>query len=185
MGISPNRLQTAPRLLLLRWLANCNRRRRGRRRGAMDGGGGNWRPTQGADPAAAGGIDLSAPAPAPAPAGGDWRSQLQSEGRTRIVNKILETLKKHLPVSGPEGLNELQKLAVRFEEKIYTGATSRSDYLRKLSLKMLSLETKTQQSPGNAQVIQNQNPPGSGVTMLPKNICQVLRKETKENGEIN
>jgi hypothetical protein len=34
--------------------------------------------------------------------------------------------------------------------------------LRKLSLKMLSLETKTQQSPGNAQVIQNQNPPGSG-----------------------
>lgn len=52
----------------------------------MDGGGGNWRPTQGADPAAAGGIDLSAPAPAPA--GGDWRSQLQSEGRTRIVNKM-------------------------------------------------------------------------------------------------
>lgn len=38
-----------------------------------------------------------------------------------------------------------------------------SDYLRKISLKMLSMETKTQQNPGNAQVIQNQNPPGSGI----------------------
>ncbi|KAF0894865.1 hypothetical protein E2562_004873, partial [Oryza meyeriana var. granulata] len=124
----------------------------------MDGG--NWRPTQGADPAAvaaaAGGIDPNAPAPA----GGDWRTQLQSEARHRIVNKIMETLKKHLPVSVPEGLNELQKIAVRFEEKIYTAATSQSDYLRKISLKMLSMETKTQQNPGNAQVIQNQNPPG-------------------------
>jgi hypothetical protein len=36
----------------------------------------------------------------------------------------MDTLKKHLPVSVPEGLNELQKIAVRFEEKIYTAATS-------------------------------------------------------------
>ena len=36
----------------------------------------------------------------------------------------METLKKHLPVSVPEGLNELQKIAVRFEEKIYTAATN-------------------------------------------------------------
>nr|XP_015650548.1 mediator of RNA polymerase II transcription subunit 15a isoform X1 [Oryza sativa Japonica Group] len=178
MGISPNRLQissTAAASSLACKLQSKKKKRKTKRR--MDGGGGNWRPTQGADPAAAGGIDLSAPAPAPA--GGDWRSQLQSEGRTRIVNKILETLKKHLPVSGPEGLNELQKLAVRFEEKIYTGATSRSDYLRKLSLKMLSLETKTQQSPGNAQVIQNQNPPGSGVTMLPKKHLSGAQKRNK------
>jgi hypothetical protein len=36
----------------------------------------------------------------------------------------LETLRRHLPVSVPEGLNELQRIAVRFEEKIYTAATS-------------------------------------------------------------
>lgn len=36
----------------------------------------------------------------------------------------METLKKHLPVSVPEGLSELQKIAVRFEEKIYTAATN-------------------------------------------------------------
>ncbi|XP_051207945.1 mediator of RNA polymerase II transcription subunit 15a [Lolium perenne] len=118
----------------------------------------NWRPTQGSDPAAAAaaaaGVDPNAPA------GGDWRTQLQPEARSRIVNKIMETLKKHLPVSVPEGLNELQKIAVRFEEKIYTAATNQSDYLRKISLKMLSMETKTQQGPGNAQVIPNQNNPG-------------------------
>ncbi|ONM03853.1 mediator of RNA polymerase II transcription subunit 15a isoform X3 [Zea mays] len=76
----------------------------------------------------------------------------------------METLKKHLPVSVPEGLTELHKIAVRFEEKIYTAATSQSDYLRKISLKMLSMESqkKTQQNPGNAQVIPNQNPPGPG-----------------------
>ncbi|RLM62322.1 hypothetical protein C2845_PM14G20480 [Panicum miliaceum] len=134
----------------------------------MDGAA-NWRPTQGTDPAAvaaAGGVDPNAAAPA----GGDWRTQLQPEARSRIVNKIMETLKKHLPVSVPEGLSELQKIAVRFEEKIYTAATNQSDYLRKISLKMLSMEsqTKTQQNPGNAQVIPNQNPPGPAPGLPPQ-----------------
>ncbi|XP_075511043.1 mediator of RNA polymerase II transcription subunit 15a-like isoform X6 [Primulina tabacum] len=56
----------------------------------------------------------------------------------------METLKRHLPFSGPEGLQELKKIAMRFEEKIYTAATSQSDYLRKISLKMLTMETKSQ-----------------------------------------
>ncbi|KAM3299017.1 hypothetical protein ACQJBY_040489 [Aegilops geniculata] len=97
------------------------------------------------------GVDLNAPPPT---GGDDWRAQLLPEARSRVVNKIMECLKKHLPVSVPEGLNELQIIAVRFEDKIYATATSQSDYLRKISLKMLSMETKTQ--PGNAQVIPNQ-----------------------------
>ncbi|GJN15405.1 hypothetical protein PR202_gb02318 [Eleusine coracana subsp. coracana] len=130
----------------------------------MDGA--NWRPTQGADPAAVAGIDPNATAPA----GSDWRAQLQPEARSRIVNKIMETLKKHLPVSVPEGLSELQKIAVRFEEKIYTAATNQSDYLRKISLKMLSMEsqTKSQQNPGNAQAIPSQNPPGAAPGLPPQ-----------------
>nr|CAB3481765.1 unnamed protein product [Digitaria exilis] len=131
-------------------------------------GAANWRPTQGADPAAvaaaAGGVDPNAAAPA----GGDWRTQLQPEARNRIVNKIMETLKKHLPVSVPEGLSELHKIAVRFEEKIYTAATNQSDYLRKISLKMLSMESQTKQNPGNAQVIPNQNPPGPASGLPPQ-----------------
>ncbi|XP_048140062.1 mediator of RNA polymerase II transcription subunit 15a isoform X3 [Rhodamnia argentea] len=95
----------------------------------------NWRPTP---PGGVGGGVTEA-----ALDGGDWRAQLPPESRERIVNKIMETLKRHLPVSGPEGLQELRKIAVRFEEKIYTAATSQSDYLRKISLKMLTMETKS------------------------------------------
>ncbi|CAN6468874.1 unnamed protein product [Victoria cruziana] len=76
-------------------------------------------------------------------ASGDWRSELSTESRQRIVNKIMETLKKYLPISGPEGLSELKKIAVRFEEKIYAAATSQPDYLRKISLKMLTMESKS------------------------------------------
>ncbi|XP_017424381.1 mediator of RNA polymerase II transcription subunit 15a isoform X2 [Vigna angularis] len=79
-----------------------------------------------------------------------WRGGLQQESRQRIVNKIMDTLKRHIPVSGQEGLHELQKIAQRFEEKMFTAATSQSDYLRKISLKMLTMETKSQGSMANA-----------------------------------
>ncbi|RVW18335.1 Mediator of RNA polymerase II transcription subunit 15a [Vitis vinifera] len=55
----------------------------------------------------------------------------------------MDTLKRHLPISGPEGLHELRKIVERFEEKIYSAATSQSDYLQKISLKMLTMETKS------------------------------------------
>uniref|UniRef100_A0A453T9L7 Mediator complex subunit 15 KIX domain-containing protein n=1 Tax=Aegilops tauschii subsp. strangulata TaxID=200361 RepID=A0A453T9L7_AEGTS len=83
-----------------------------------------------------------------------------------------ETLKKHLPASAPDGVNELQKIAVRFEEKIYTAATNQSDYLRKISLKMLSMETKTQQAAGNAQVIPNQNNSSKPLDFLQKAVIK-------------
>ncbi|KAI9110223.1 hypothetical protein K1719_018665 [Acacia pycnantha] len=95
----------------------------------------NWRPTQGAEST----MDTS-----------DWRTQLQPDSRQRIVNKIMDTLKRHLSVSGQEGLHELHKIAQRFEENIYAAATSQSDYLRKISLKMLTMENKTQNTMINA-----------------------------------
>ncbi|KAL6327921.1 hypothetical protein AAG906_027332 [Vitis piasezkii] len=45
----------------------------------------------------------------------------------------MDMLKRHLPISGPEGLHELRKIAERFEEKIYSAATSQ----------MLTMETKS------------------------------------------
>ena len=36
----------------------------------------------------------------------------------------MDTLKRHIPLSGQEGLQELKKIAVAFEEKIYSSATS-------------------------------------------------------------
>ncbi|KAE8674063.1 Mediator of RNA polymerase II transcription subunit 15a [Hibiscus syriacus] len=90
----------------------------------------------------------------------DWRTQLQPDSRQRIVNKIMDTLKTHLPFSGQDGLNELRKIAVRFEEKIFTAATSQTDYLRRISLKMLTMENKSQNAiptTGN-----NSKPPDPG-----------------------
>ncbi|KAL3745263.1 hypothetical protein ACJRO7_014384 [Eucalyptus globulus] len=102
----------------------------------------DWRPTP---PAGVGGGGTEAELD-----GGDWRAELPLESRDRVVKTIMETLKRHLPVSGPEGLQELKKIAVRFEEKIYTAAISQSDYLRKISLKMLTMETKSQNTIPNA-----------------------------------
>jgi PAX-interacting protein 1 len=36
----------------------------------------------------------------------------------------MDILKRHIPVSGQEGLKELKEIAIRFEEKIYTAAVS-------------------------------------------------------------
>ncbi|XP_062012017.1 mediator of RNA polymerase II transcription subunit 15a isoform X2 [Rosa rugosa] len=117
----------------------------------------NWRPSQGGEPA----MDA-----------GDWRSQLQQDSRQRIVNKIMDTLKRHLPFSGQEGLHELKKIAVRFEEKIYTAATSQSDYLRKISLKMLTMETKSQNPIGTSvqsnSAGNSNRPPDPGSFMQPQ-----------------
>ncbi|XP_045830042.1 uncharacterized protein LOC123921505 [Trifolium pratense] len=94
----------------------------------------NWRINQDADPT----IETT-----------DWRAQLHPESRQRIVNKIVDTLKKNLPVTGSEGLLELQKIAQRFEDKILAAATSQSDYLRKISLKMLAMDNKSQNTIAN------------------------------------
>lgn len=34
----------------------------------------------------------------------------------------MDTLKRQFPVAGPENLDELRKIAVRFEEKTFTAA---------------------------------------------------------------
>ncbi|XP_047072600.1 mediator of RNA polymerase II transcription subunit 15a-like [Lolium rigidum] len=107
-------------------------------------------PLQESNPPA--GVDRNAPAAA----GDDWRAQLHPEARSRIANRILKALLKCLPVETSQAVDELLKISVRFEEKIYTAATSQPDYMRKISLKMLGMEMKTQPARGNAQVNPNQ-----------------------------
>ncbi|XP_019184522.1 PREDICTED: mediator of RNA polymerase II transcription subunit 15a-like isoform X7 [Ipomoea nil] len=145
----------------------------------MDGN--NWRTAQAQGQAPAG--DATAPAPVPANGAvetGDWRAQLQPESRQRIVNKIMETLKRHLPFSGPEGLHELRKIAVRFEEKIYAAAVSQSDYLRKISLKMLSMETKSPTPMSNS--LQSNNTSSAQNPQLP-GTHNVMQNQVNGQGQ--
>ncbi|KAI3910119.1 hypothetical protein MKW98_014504 [Papaver atlanticum] len=74
----------------------------------------------------------------------DWRTQLQPDSGHRILTLIMETLEGQIPISGPEGLVELKKIAVGFEENMFAAATSQLDYLQKISMKMLTTETKSQ-----------------------------------------
>ncbi|XP_076905715.1 uncharacterized protein LOC143561545 [Bidens hawaiensis] len=80
---------------------------------------------------------------------GDWRAQLQ---RQRIVNEIMDTLKRHLAFTEYERLQELKKIAERVEEEIYIAATSESEYARKKCFMMLSIDTR----------LHNSMPPNSG-----------------------
>ncbi|CAN1138341.1 Mediator of RNA polymerase II transcription subunit 15a [Linum perenne] len=112
----------------------------------MDGN--NWRP--------------AAPGGEAAMDSGDWRATLQADSRQRIVNKIMETLERHLPSSGQVGLQDLKNVAVRFEEKIYAAATSQSDYLRKISMKMHTVESRSQNSLPNS--LPPSNPPDQGAS---------------------
>lgn len=99
---------------------------------------------------------------------GDWRIQLRPDSRKRIVNKIMETIKRQLLFSGQEGLQELKKFAICFEEKIYTTTTNQYDYLRKISLEMLSMEIRSQ----NAMPTAPMDPAAASSSPIPEN-CQV------------
>ncbi|KAI3792877.1 hypothetical protein L2E82_06768 [Cichorium intybus] len=79
----------------------------------------------------------------------DWRGQLSTDSRHRVVMKIIETLKKHQS-SGPEKLHEIKTIAVRVEEKIYTTAINLGDYMRKISLKLLGVKGMENRSAGSS-----------------------------------
>ncbi|MFS8020684.1 putative coactivator CBP, KIX domain superfamily, mediator complex subunit 15, KIX [Helianthus anomalus] len=54
----------------------------------------------------------------------NWRAQLQADARERRVKNIVDNLRMYLPLSKDDELQELKKIAMRIEEKIYTAATS-------------------------------------------------------------
>jgi hypothetical protein len=52
-----------------------------------------------------------------------WRASLAHDSRQKIVKRIMDTLQRHMPVAGQDGVDELLKIAWRFEEKIFQAAT--------------------------------------------------------------
>ncbi|VVA91476.1 unnamed protein product [Arabis nemorensis] len=89
-----------------------------------------------------------------------WRTQLTPDKREKVVNKIMEILMKHLLFSGPAGINELRRIAPRFEDKMFSSADSPviyrslniyfvTDYLQKVATKMWTVEAKAQTTDGS------------------------------------
>ncbi|XP_027938608.1 mediator of RNA polymerase II transcription subunit 15a-like [Vigna unguiculata] len=69
----------------------------------------------------------------------DWRASLSKRTRSMIVSAMV---KQCLPFFGSEGLDRLRDHAKRFEEKTFTTATSLSEYLLTISMKLISVETR-------------------------------------------
>ncbi|XP_037491779.1 mediator of RNA polymerase II transcription subunit 15a [Jatropha curcas] len=138
----------------------------------------NWRPTgQGAEPT----MDA-----------GDWRAQLQPDSRQRIVNKMWNGDIKEdiIPFSSPEWIGRTQNWQLRFlKEKDFNCCckpgmplNDEPDYLRKISLKMLTMESKSENPmpnslPPNASGNSNRAPdPGDAK----KAELEELTRETME-----
>ncbi|KAL1194508.1 putative mediator of RNA polymerase II transcription subunit 15c [Cardamine amara subsp. amara] len=76
----------------------------------------------------------------------DWRSQHDPSLRNRVIAKVVEKLKEYYPKRCPDDRqNEFYNSAAKFEERIYTSAKNKDDYLLKLSEKMHMME-KTYQN---------------------------------------
>ncbi|KAL6639977.1 hypothetical protein ACP70R_022287 [Stipagrostis hirtigluma subsp. patula] len=74
---------------------------------------------------------------------GGWRAQLAVEARQRIVARISENMKKSVQADLTDGLIDLQRVAARLESRAYFVARNLSEYLRRISLRMLSFESES------------------------------------------
>ncbi|CAN1810640.1 Mediator of RNA polymerase II transcription subunit 15a [Linum perenne] len=93
--------------------------------------------------------------------GADWRASLKAGSRARVVNKIVEILTRHLPFHGRDGFEQLRKIAARYEQKVHTAATSQNDYVRRISLKMFTVENRSQSSMPSSFVYLPPKSPGN------------------------
>ncbi|KAI3896050.1 hypothetical protein MKX03_031994 [Papaver bracteatum] len=64
-----------------------------------------------------------------------WRNRVDARARQRIMDELIQSLMTHLPL---EEFDATKSFAVRFERDVYNSATSKADYLNKISRKMLT-----------------------------------------------
>ncbi|KAI5079400.1 hypothetical protein GOP47_0004879 [Adiantum capillus-veneris] len=108
----------------------------------------------------------------------NWRAGLAQDSRNKIVSRIMETLQRHTPLAGQDGMSELWKIANRFEEEIFYAASDQHDYLRKISLEMLNLETRTQNAlNGGALPTSSAGPNQSSVRPSESGVSQVQSRQ--------
>ncbi|KAL6529973.1 hypothetical protein OROMI_028618 [Orobanche minor] len=94
-------------------------------------------------------------------------SDFDSEGLETInIFSRMDTFTRHVPFAGPKGLQELRLIAIGLEAKMHTAATSQSDYLRKICMKMLRVERDYPLQSSGANT--GQNPTDHKPEILPK-----------------
>ncbi|KAJ8433869.1 hypothetical protein Cgig2_032080 [Carnegiea gigantea] len=68
----------------------------------------------------------------------NWRSHIDPRGRQKVIGTIIQTMRRSC--NRPEKLSEIEKIARKFEEKVFAEAMDQQDYLRRISIKMKQLE---------------------------------------------
>ncbi|KAJ6870275.1 hypothetical protein NC652_036029, partial [Populus alba x Populus x berolinensis] len=87
----------------------------------------------------------------------DWRAELTSEVRKKVVEKILGNLKDHFKMqasSDPEFLNRLRNIAVQFEDKTFRNSATQGSYAYTIGKKMGSfgtIKSEASQTTGQSQ----------------------------------
>ncbi|KAI5560126.1 hypothetical protein BDE02_16G025600 [Populus trichocarpa] len=95
----------------------------------------------------------------------DWRAELTSEVRKKVVEKILGNLKDHYKMqasSDPEFLNRLRNIAVQFEDKTFRNSATQGSYAYTIGKKMGSFGTIKSE----ASQTTGKNPSGLGQTSI-------------------
>ncbi|ONK63819.1 uncharacterized protein A4U43_C07F19270 [Asparagus officinalis] len=96
----------------------------------------------------------------------NWRDGIPQGGRQRIVNKIMELLQTHERTYVPsDHLDVLREVATKYEDRAYTTASSVSDYLEVISLKVLTIRARQEQAQPSAPV----NPAISNIAAVNQN----------------
>ncbi|XP_035541538.1 mediator of RNA polymerase II transcription subunit 15a-like isoform X2 [Juglans regia] len=103
----------------------------------------------------------------------DWRDRLSPESRERIVRRIMDILKKQIRSSGRDGLSQIKTLSENFEKKIYESATDENDYLKKISVKLLTVEEKIEKLSQSNSLLSKSY---SGETTAPRSIQSQVDK---------
>ncbi|XP_061994480.1 mediator of RNA polymerase II transcription subunit 15a-like [Rosa rugosa] len=72
----------------------------------------------------------------------DWRTQLSTDLRGKVVRKLIDILRKRTPPSEDplSQLKKIQSIAVKFEEKVYMDSSDQKEYMRKVTVKLMAAE---------------------------------------------
>ncbi|KAJ6426060.1 hypothetical protein OIU84_026608 [Salix udensis] len=99
--------------------------------------------------------------------GQDWRAELTSEVRKKVVEKIVGNLRNHYQMqasSDREFVNRLTNIAVQFEEKTFRNSATQGSYAYTIGKKMGSFAGATVKS--EASQTTGKNPSGPGQTSI-------------------
>ncbi|XP_026397010.1 mediator of RNA polymerase II transcription subunit 15a-like [Papaver somniferum] len=110
----------------------------------------------------------------------DWRLTFSSESRQKIVAKVEASLWKCISNPSPDKFQEIKDAAAKFEDKMFSIASSTEDYDRRITTKMLKVNKTT--PTGEASSLPSNSSCSSQITDLASHSVQSqVRNQSKSS----